>query len=556
MAAKTSLFARRLAPLMQAHRLLKSTILGTLTLSLAVAACSGDDDATETNDNGGAGADGGGTTNGGSAGSGGSAGKAGSAPQAGNGGADQTGGTGGDSNPVGGASLGGDAAGGTSTAGGEGGSGGDATIPVVCPSVVSPGQAGYVEDIGTVNVTKAGVSVTTFNLNFAFGSSVFHAASDDANVFWAVTDRGPNVDCDSATLSANKDYCLAANKLFSRPSFTPTIVKVRLTRAAAPGCELEVSVEDAIEIVNSSGVNVSGLPIAPAYNTEEAVAPDQSILPDNNDGMDTEGLVRLADGSFWLSEEYGPSLVHVDVDGVVLERVTPAGVNVGSGYTPKATVTDGLPAILGKRKQNRGFESLALSPDGKFLYVSTQSPLLQPDKAIGEASLNIRLFKLELNANHSFKQVTGEWLYVMDAASTFIPAGGTSPKAKDLKISEMVALGADDLLVQERTDDYFKIFRVKLADADTLAAKWDALATDPSLEKLVPADFAGASVTALAKIPVFDMVTYTGSPALPKKIEGVGVLGDQLLLVNDNDFGIDSAQKTLVTLLPLPAAAK
>jgi hypothetical protein len=546
---------------MKAKRFLKSTVLGTFALSVAVAACSGDDDATEPNDNGGAGADGGGTKTGGSAGSG--AGKAGSAPQAGNGGsapqagsggADDTAGTGGD--PVAGASLGGDAAGGTGTIGGEGGSGGEGTTPLVCPSLVSPGQAMYFEDIGTVNVTKAGAPVTTFNLNFAFGSSVFHGASDEANVFWAVTDRGPNVDCDSATLSVNKDYCLAANKLFLRPSFTPTIVKVRLTRAAAPGCQLEVAVEDAVEIVNSSGLNVSGLPITPAYNTEEAVAPDGSILPDNDDGMDTEGLVRLADGSFWLSEEYGPSLVHVDVDGVVLERVTPAGVNVGSGYTPKAMVTDGLPAILGKRKQNRGFESLALSPEGNFLYVATQSPLLQPDKATGEASLNIRLFKLELNANHTFKQVTGEWLYVMEAASTFVPAGGTLPKTKDLKISEMVALGADDLLVQERTDDYFKIFRVKLADADKLAAKWDVLATDPSLEKLLQADLAGASVTALAKTPVFDMVTYAGSPALPKKVEGVGVLGDQLLLVNDNDFGIDPTQKTLVTLLPLPAAAK
>ena len=42
------------------------------------------------------------------------------------------------------------------------------------------------------------------------------------------------------------------------------------------------------------------------------------LAPDPG-GVDPEALVRLADGTFWVGEEYGPSLLRVAADGRILD---------------------------------------------------------------------------------------------------------------------------------------------------------------------------------------------------------------------------------------------
>jgi hypothetical protein len=171
--------------------------------------------------------------------------------------------------------------------------------------------------------------------------------------------------------------------------------------------------------------------------------------------------------------------------------------------------------------------------------------------------LVIRIHKLSLKASGAFDKLEGEWLYLLESEASFKLADNAAVKRTDLKVSEMVAVGVDDLLVQERTDFVSKLYRVKLTAASALPAKWDLAETDPSLEKYVAGEAAFVDVTPLVKALVFDGVAYAATqqtPALPNKIEGVAVLGNFLVLVNDNDF--NAAQKTIVTLLPLPAAAK
>ena len=48
------------------------------------------------------------------------------------------------------------------------------------------------------------------------------------------------------------------------------------------------------------------------------VAPDwRSELSPNPHGLDTEGLVRTGDGTFWVVEEYGPSILKINRQGKV-----------------------------------------------------------------------------------------------------------------------------------------------------------------------------------------------------------------------------------------------
>ena len=36
------------------------------------------------------------------------------------------------------------------------------------------------------------------------------------------------------------------------------------------------------------------------------------MLPKDPNGYDSEGLVALKDGTFWVSDEYGPFITHFD----------------------------------------------------------------------------------------------------------------------------------------------------------------------------------------------------------------------------------------------------
>ncbi|WP_244428680.1 esterase-like activity of phytase family protein, partial [Flavobacterium sp. B17] len=82
---------------------------------------------------------------------------------------------------------------------------------------------------------------------------------------------------------------------------------------------------------------------------EIAYAVDGSVLGTDNYGLDSESIVAAADGTFWVSDEYGPHIVHYNADGVELERISPIGVNTG---------TRKLPAVFAKRRPNRGMDKM------------------------------------------------------------------------------------------------------------------------------------------------------------------------------------------------------
>jgi hypothetical protein len=237
--------------------------------------------------------------------------------------------------------------------------------------------------------------------------------------------------------------------------------------------------------------------------------------------------VRVADGSFWLVDEYSPSLVHVAADGTVIKRFVPDGLALtGTDYE----VADTLPAIYAERKSNRGFEGLALSTDGTTLYAVLQSPLSNPDKAAGEASRITRVLAFDLAS----ELPVAEYVYEFDIATAFNPANADAIP-DDMKLSSVVAVGPTTLLINERTDAVAKLYTVDLSTAtNILGSAWDDPATTPSLETTV--DFAGAGVTPLAKTLLVDLSTVDG---VPGKIEGVTVLdATTIAIANDNDFDI------------------
>jgi len=101
--------------------------------------------------------------------------------------------------------------------------------------------------------------------------------------------------------------------------------------------------------------------------------------------FDPESFRRLADGSFWIGEEFNPSLLHFSAEGVLLAPpFRLAGLN-SEGNPSNA------PANL---PRSRGFEGMAISADGKWLY-----PMLEGSLENGlqgkQAGLNIYTFNIK-----------------------------------------------------------------------------------------------------------------------------------------------------------------
>ncbi|WP_406328121.1 esterase-like activity of phytase family protein [Streptomyces sp. NBC_00203] len=366
------------------------------------------------------------------------------------------------------------------------------------------------------------------------GSDIFPAGRKGE--FWTVTDRGPN---GQIKVDGKK------RRTFPVPGFDPAIVKIRVSGDA-------VKVLDAIPITTSSGKPVTGLPNQAGRDEAPYSYDAQTPLAYDANGVDTEGIVRAEDGSFWLIDEYGPSLIHVSARGKVLTRYVPKGLNLtGTDYP----VVEALPAILLHRKINRGFEGLAQLPGGD-LVMAVQSPLSLPDGAAGDASRTTRLLRFSPKK----LAVTAEYAYRFDPVNVVDPS---EDDTSELKISSVVAVGRDRLLVEERTDKAARLQWVKLTrDANILGGTWDTDTTSPSLEQLD--DPAAAGVPVLPKRLVVDLGTVEG---VPGKIEGVArVDHDTLALINDNDFGmtdgagafdaqgrlVDSGIETTVTYVRLP----
>ncbi|MXM64251.1 esterase-like activity of phytase family protein [Streptomyces sp. HUCO-GS316] len=354
--------------------------------------------------------------------------------------------------------------------------------------------------------------------------------------FWSVTDRGPN-----GQIKVNG----TKRRTFPVPGFDPAIVKIRVSGDS-------VQVLDAIPITTSSGKPVTGLSNQQGRDEAPYSYDAQQPLSYNPNGLDTEGIVRAADNSFWLVDEYGPSLVHVSARGKVLARYVPKGLNLTGADYP---VVEALPSVLLHRKINRGFEGLAQLPGGD-LVLAVQSPLSLPDADAGGASRTTRLLRFSPKK----KAVTAEYAYRFDPVNVVDPS---EDDTSELKISSVVAVGGDRLLVEERTDKTARLQLVRLdCEANILGGPWDDDTTSPSLEQLD--DPAASGVPVLPKRLVVDLGTVAG---LPGKIEGIARVDHRTLaVINDNDFGmtdgagafdvqgrlVDSGVETTVTYVRLP----
>jgi hypothetical protein len=366
---------------------------------------------------------------------------------------------------------------------------------------VASGERGIMGVFGGVTVYGSG-----------YGSAVAFAPNGSRDLY-LLTDRGPNIDFPNG------------DKGFPVPDYNPRIVKAHLS-----GDRLRLDGE--VLLRRADGTPLTGLPIGPGAcgsTGETAFRLDGTRLPNDPEGIDSEGLVVLGDGTFWVSDEYGPFLVHFDSEGRQLQRLTPCN--------------GGLPPVYAKRRPNRGMEGLTITPDGQWLVGMMQAPLENP------ASAGVR--NVSRLARMLFKNIatgaTREYAYLLDAATL---QGN----------SEVLALSNTRFLVLERDGNFVfgsppatlkRIYEVDITGATDISAL-GALGATPitggkTLEQATVAQLTAAGVVAVSKTLRVDLVA-AGFPH--DKAEGMALgPGNMLFVTDDDDFGITSDPTTLGVMI-------
>ena len=260
-------------------------------------------------------------------------------------------------------------------------------------------------------------------------------------------------------------------------------------------------------------------------------APFNGIAPSPTNALgrafDPEGLViHPKTGNLLVSDEYGPSLIEFDRNGNLLRRfTTPANLIPRNAATGTPNFAGDAGNTAGKRT-NRGFEGLAISPDGKFSYAMLQSAMLDEGGGNGVYS---RIVKFD----NATGLAVGQYAYRMD----------TSGQGRG--ISSLVALGNDKFLVLERNNRGIGV-GATISPADKAVYEIDlATATDVTNVTL-PATgaFAGAVSKSTKKIDLDANTLNALGNKSPEKWEGLAVgpqldNGQYLILAGtDNDYSV------------------
>ncbi|WP_445629588.1 phytase [Nostoc sp. DSM 114167] len=369
-----------------------------------------------------------------------------------------------------------------------------------------------------------------------FSGLYFQGFAANGNLkFVTNTDRGPNGEPDGV------------KRPFLLPDFQPEIVSFELNRTTG-----EISITNRTELFRQDGTTpLTGLPNLQAvgnglaYTDEIAVDLDNNVLPNDPLGADLEGIVVAENGDYWLVDEYRPAIYHFNTNGKLIDRFIPQGTATAPNPDRSAGTfgTEVLPAVYAQRRNNRGFEAVAL--EGNKLYAFIQSAIDNPDvanDATSKASLNLRILEFDI----ATKQVTGEYLYRLEG----LP--GTD------KIGDAVSLGNGKLAVVERDDNATSagnklIYQIDLAGATNINNSANfTLPVGKTIEQLTSTELAAANITPVSKSLIANaaQLGYTGV----EKLEGLALVApNTLALINDNDFNITgntAAEKLGILELP------
>lgn len=258
----------------------------------------------------------------------------------------------------------------------------------------------------------------------------------------------------SGTLYAVPDRGYSASG--TTTNYTPRFNKLSVQFLPAPtGAATQnqavLTLVDTIKFGEANGTPMTGADATPTGWATRSGFPALPVAFNERLSLDPEGLVLNADGTFWLSDEYGPYVYKFSATGTLLSALRPPeafipkrnGADSFSSNSPFPGQPFASPANPTSGRQNsQGLEGLSKSPDGRTLFVMLQSATRQ-DGGNGNNSprQNTRLLAYDLTtATPSLKAE-----YVM-----VLPGYSDGTATRYAACSEIVAINSTQILVLAR----------------------------------------------------------------------------------------------------------
>ncbi|MDB5510504.1 MAG: hypothetical protein JWL93_2973 [Hyphomicrobiales bacterium] len=258
---------------------------------------------------------------------------------------------------------------------------------------------------------------------------------------YLLPDRGYNVE-------GTTDYRARLNRLTLR--ITP-VEPGRTPPAEQRQTGVRAELTETILLIDGNGVPMSGL-------DPERVSPAENGLPrlpmtkDGKVSLDPEAIVRMPDGSFFISDEYGPGIYRFSPEGRLLSSLFPpeallpvrkGELNFSSSNPgPGAKRPDPVHPERG-RQNNQGFEGMALTPDGGLLVTILQSATRQDGGDAPATRRHTRVFAYDVSSPAAPKLLREHVVPL----PVFTGAKGEKLVAAQ---SELTALGNDMFLLLSR----------------------------------------------------------------------------------------------------------
>lgn len=268
--------------------------------------------------------------------------------------------------------------------------------------------------------------------------------------------------------------------------FTLAIAFAPAPAGAAAQNQVGITVADTTLLTEANGTPLTALDTAAGAAGVRAAAGGLPPLPQGFNGrisIDAEGIVRLPDGSFYVSDEYGPYIFKFSATGVLQSVIRPPAAFIpqrnGADSFASNNPAPGQPApapldpTVG-RQNNQGLEGLSLSPDGRTLFALLQSAARQDGGTGGASTIRFNTRLLAYDVTGATPTLKGE--YVLQLPTTRTAAGATLVCAQ----SEILAISNTQVLVLARdagfgrtypipTSTYRKILVYDIAGATNIA---------------------------------------------------------------------------------------